>query len=532
MDTHDSLALGNGFQTTYADYERALRDRLCREEWSAVRRALDERHPDTSAILSRFQSIFPDSEFEPEIRAEQSREAALASTARDRHCAAGYRDYLKETRLFSVPARDMIEKERRDFGKCKRGVPKTREAACRAFLSNWPKSEHVEEVRERLSQAQDERLRADALRDWDAANRKNTVKAFEDFVARWPLSEFADQATARRDGLIAAATQAEEDARVRARQRDDAAREERQRQEAADRARRQREAAEKQTRDRAAQRARAETAFAEAKRAGTVAAVRKFLADHPASAFEAEARALLETLQSEAERQNRLQRMKRLARDRAEAVEANSAEGYRKFLETWGKDPEGDWARNRLAVLDASDALDALLRKGADVSRGEVNGPTLVAVMRMADRFEADDAERRWYRDMRDRMEARLKSALFPGRFLPALTRWLLAKEVPKQKPGYSGVRRAKATPTPALQPRAYIAAGLLVAGLVALLVANGLFWGIVFFAANVVQLLVIVLLLELASGLVDHLRVRPSTSRGLYRELIEYRRYKREGGR
>ncbi|TNF22340.1 MAG: outer membrane protein assembly factor BamD [Rhodobacteraceae bacterium] len=72
--------------------------------------------------------------------------------------------------------------------------------ALRAYLERYPKGRHAEEARRRLAEfeaREEEENRRAARRAWQQAQEVDTLEAYTDFVARFPNSEYAEQARAR-----------------------------------------------------------------------------------------------------------------------------------------------------------------------------------------------------------------------------------------------------------------------------------------------------------------------------------------------
>jgi outer membrane protein assembly factor BamD (BamD/ComL family) len=516
--------IGNGFQTTYEDYQTALREAIGREKWTEVKCAIDERSQNAGAKLSKYCELFPRSPFDREIKALIAEENELVQDARRNNFAEAYGDYLAKSRLFTLPAKALIEAERAEFAKCKRGNAKTRKAACQSFIANWPNSKHVAEVAELRKAAQEETLRGEAKSKWEAVLRKNTVQEFDQFIASWPLSEFAGEATQRRDALIAAARKAEVAAAERAHKAEVAAAEQRQREAKVERARR--------TAERLAQE---QKVFDAALAHGEIDGYTDFLANFPNSTFEPRVRELLDKLRAESEGTARLNRMKQVGRDRSKAIKADSCDEYRNFLERWGKKPEGEWARNRLVVRSAEEALLTMIEKGPIAEKPEVNGPTLIAITMIADRFKDDEDEAYWYRQRVYSMRKIMHRRLFPGRLLPAFGRWLIEPPPPKPQTGYSNFGCEPVKPAKqGLQMRFFIAAAALVIVAVSTVIQDGLFWGVAPLVLTFALISLAVIVVDLGVELIETGQAVPfgdvRLGRNMLCEFIEFRRYIKKG--
>lgn len=393
----------NGFSTTYEDYEVAFNAVLQSQEWGKVEKSIVARDPGSWGLLRRFCKLFPGNENKAEIERLKSEERALVSKAQKWHCESSYREYLKTTSLFSLNAEKWIAQEDEDFLKCSRGTPPMRKKSCSTFLESWPNSKHILEVQSLLEDALRAQEKAQCERDWKTAIRTNTTVGFSRFIKKWPTSDY---------GLVAEENiekiqSLEEDARkelqfIKIR----AEAEEREKQFL-------------QTQE------DARDAFSEAKEQNTINAYVKFLTDWPDSCSADDARDCLQKLQNEEMvrlkgemRKADLDRTKRLVRDKAKAIKVNTVEGYEAFLKAWSGQPESEWARNRLAVMQAINAYSNIwgFEKMSDARL--LGGPTAVGVMKMKNRFEVSPDDAFWYGDAYNYLEGQIMLVVFPGRFV------------------------------------------------------------------------------------------------------------------
>jgi hypothetical protein len=354
--------------------------------------------------------------------------------------------------------------------------------------------------------------------------RTNTVLGFERFLEKWPSSEHGDQARQRKDALIDAARKAEEAERERVRLA-----------QIAENERRDREAEAERTRRAVERKAQEEKAFNAARARGEIDGYTEFLARYPGSSFAPQIRELLDQRRAMDASAARLERMKQIGRDRSEAINVDTCEGYLNFLVRWGAGPEGEWARNRLAVLRAEDALRTMLEMGVNASQSSVNGPTLVAITKIANRFKQDDDEWHWYRGHIDSMQQIMRRRVFPGRLLPGFWRWLIAPAPPAEVgPSYSSLNKIPTKPAKqGLQLRFFVFIAALVVLFWPSIAQDGLLLGGFAFAASSTFIALCVIVLDLVSELIESQRRKPflrgELPRSILQEYLEYRRFMKE---
>lgn len=96
------------------------------------------------------------------------------------------------------------EAERRDRAFWRETGARGDEAGMRAYLERYPEGLFSSIARQRLREIDEERARAEALRDsaaWDAARARDTVPAYQRYLADFPNGAFVDEAEERIDQL-------------------------------------------------------------------------------------------------------------------------------------------------------------------------------------------------------------------------------------------------------------------------------------------------------------------------------------------
>ncbi len=99
------------------------------------------------------------------------------------------------------------EQERRDRAFWRETGAAGDEAGLRLYLERFPGGLFASVARQRLQEIEEERARAEALRDrtaWDAARASDTVEAYQRYLQDHPQGAFADQAADRIDTLTGA----------------------------------------------------------------------------------------------------------------------------------------------------------------------------------------------------------------------------------------------------------------------------------------------------------------------------------------
>ncbi len=96
------------------------------------------------------------------------------------------------------------EAERRDRAFWRETGARGEESGLRAYLQRYPEGIFASVARQRLREIDEERARAEALRDsaaWDAARASDTVAAYRRYIADYPEGAFVEQAEDRIDEL-------------------------------------------------------------------------------------------------------------------------------------------------------------------------------------------------------------------------------------------------------------------------------------------------------------------------------------------
>ncbi|MBI1339663.1 TIR domain-containing protein [bacterium] len=174
------------------------------------------------------------------------------------------------------------------------------EAAYTAYLENYPTGAFVGDANAALSRFADDRRKVadaeSAAAAWQQATDAGTVAAYEQFLAAWPASDYADDARSELQRLNKAAD---------------------------------------------------DSAWNDAKAANAVASYRKYLADQPNGAYRTEAEASITALEAEARTKAETETADRAAW--AAAQRTNTAAGYASYLRAY---PSGLFARQARAAGD------------------------------------------------------------------------------------------------------------------------------------------------------------------------------------